>query len=342
MKNSIIFIVTIFILMIAIPIIAVGAASLSEFKFTDMSNLISVSSNDSNKNTETLSTLEKQEDNSKSLNNTFHILDNANGKVIDVPENEFICLNVATEMPPSFSDEAIKAQAIAAYTYFSHLREQTKNTFDFSVDSSTSNLYTTKDLLKEKWGSNFDTYYNKFSSNVNSVFGLKIKCNGETIVASYHAISSGNTEASVDVFGGEKSYLIAVPSPGDLFAPNYKTLCEFTTDQLKQHLIAKWSNIDLDPDPSKWIGSIERTPSGMVKSVKIGSISTNGIEVRSALSLRSSDFDVAYNDNKFKFTVKGYGHSVGMSQYGAEYMAKQGTSYKEILHWYYPGTSIES
>ena len=336
MKNLFIFISSIFLCMVFIPIIAIAASSFSnaESKTTDNTSECA----DFVEETKTNS---KEDISTKSSVGTFKIMDNADSSVFTIPENEFICLSVATEMPPSFSDEAIKAQVVASYTYFSHLKETSDEDYDFSVDSSLANLYTTKEQLKEKWGSNFDTYYNKFSSNVNSVFVQKIKLGDETIVATYHAISAGNTEASSDVFGGEKSYLVPVPSPGDLFAPNYQTSCEFSTDELKEHLTAKWPEIDLPQDPSQWITEIQRTSSGMVKSVKIGSIYTNGIEVRTILSLRSSNFDVTYSDNKFIFKVRGYGHGVGMSQYGAGYMAtKLNQPYYNILRHYYTGINL--
>lgn len=336
MKNLFIFISSIFLCMVFIPIIAIAASSFSniDYKVADNTSECTDSAEDKKPRPK------EDTNNAKPSVSTFKIMDNANSSVFTIPENEFICLSVATEMPPSFSDEAIKAQAVASYTYFTHLKETSNDDYDFSVDSFSANLYTTKEQLKEKWGSNFDTYYSKFSSNVDSVFGQKIKSGDETIVATYHAISAGNTEASVDVFGGEKSYLVPVPSPGDLFAPNYQTSCEFSADELKEHLTSQWPEIDLDPDPAQWISEIQRTSSGMVKSVKIGSIYTDGSGIRTLLSLRSPNFDVTYSDNKFTFKVRGYGHGVGMSQYGAEYMARQGSTYIEILNWYYPGTTV--
>ncbi len=337
MKNSILLITMIFLSMIFIPIIAVASSSLLNPKNPNIESTSPSKVECCFNNNQKVATNKKQDQ-----NGVFKVLDNATNQVVSIDEEDFIILSVATEMPPSFADEAIKAQAVAAYTYFCHLREESSNDYDFSVDSSTSNLYTTKEALKEKWKDNFDTYYNKFQSNVADVFGLKIKYNNETIVATYHAISGGNTEASQDVFGGQRSYLVAVPSPGDLFAPNYQTACEFTLEEFKSRLTEKWPEISLNDDPSSWITDIQRTESGMVKNMKIGSIDTNGIEIRNLFSLRSPNFDLKYEDNKFKFTVRGYGHGVGMSQYGAEYMAKQGASYKEILLWYYPGTTIEN
>ena len=138
-----------------------------------------------------------------------------------------------------------------------------------------------------------------------------------------------------DVFGGDAPYLEAVASPGDLFAPNYLTKVEVDIEGFKNTVVSMNQSVILGDDLSKWIGNVERTNSGMVRKISIGNIDFSGSDIRNAFSLRSADFEIKLEDNKFVFTVKGYGHGVGMSQYGAEYMAKQGATYKEILNWYY-------
>lgn len=280
--------------------------------------------------------------------NSFKILDTSNNTIYNVDDTDFICANVATEMPPSFEEEALKAQAVASYTYFSRQRIINRENppddlsgADFKVNSKDFNLYATKEQLKDRWKDDFDTYYNRIKNAVDSVSGLVIKDDNEIIVCAYHAISSGNTENSVDAFLTQKPYLTSVPSPGDLFAPNYITIKEFSKDEFIKILKDNWPDINLDSDPSLYIKDISKTDSGMVKNIKIGSVDAKGSEIRNVFSLRSANFNIEFKDDKFIFTVKGYGHGVGMSQYGANYMAKQGADYTKILKWYYKGTNIE-
>ena len=141
-------------------------------------------------------------------------------------------------------------------------------------------------------------------------------------------------------FGGELPYLTAVASPGDCFAPEYQTECSFTTDEFEEIATGAWQGISLNGSPQQWVTDIERTASGTVSQIVIGNAKTTGDEVRKAFSLRSANFDIVYSQNEFVFTVRGYGHGVGMSQYGAQYMAIQGADYREILYTYYPNTVI--
>lgn len=266
----------------------------------------------------------------------FKIFDKSTSEVVCVNQKEFIYNTVAMEMSPSFCDEALKAQAVASYTYFCNQKENSNDNFDFSVDKILDENY-----FKERFSNNFDEYYGKIQKNVDQVFGEVIKSDGNIILSTYYAISSGVTQASVDVFGGERKYLVPVESPGDLYAPNYETSVDFNKDDFYSTVKQKWPDIKLSESPNEWVNDVEKNSSGMVKSVKIGDIYTDGKELRNIFSLRSACFNLNYNDNTFTFTVFGYGHGVGMSQYGAEYMAKQGSNYKDILSWYYPETKIE-
>lgn len=278
----------------------------------------------------------------------FVLLDESNGKIITVSDREFTYGAVITEMPPTFSKEALKAQAVACYTFFNRKRNEARRDrpknlkgADFVVNTDKWQYYVSKEQMRSRWGNHFDEYYNKLTSSVDEVFGKMLVDEGEPILAVYHAISAGNTEKSCDVFGGDVKYLTAVPSPGDQFAPNYKTTAEFDKDRFKLVLSSNYPNIKLEQACEGWIGHIEKTPSGMVKSITIGSVSLSGLQVRKIFGLRSASFDLSYQNDKFIFNVLGYGHGVGMSQYGAEYMAKQGSDYKQILAWYYPNTAIQ-
>ncbi len=281
--------------------------------------------------------------------NTFKLLDQATGQVLELSAREFIISTVATEMPATFEEEALKAQAVAAYTYFSFLKEKNAQIpdlglkgADFAVDSSKMYYYASKEQLQERWGKDFDFYYDKISQAVDAVQGQSLRQDDKYIEALYHSISSGNTENIADVFGGSCTYLNAVASPGDLLAPGYLSKKEFSLEEFKNIAKSKWPDVSFGEDRQTFLQINNRTSSGMVLEAKVGSKSATGREIREIFSLRSSNFEVSIQNDKIEFTTKGYGHGVGMSQYGAQSMAKQGSDYKQILAWYYPNTQLSA
>lgn len=279
----------------------------------------------------------------------FKILDKSTDEVISVNLKDFILGTVATEMPITFEPEALKAQAVAAYTYFSNLKEKNAKIpksdlkgADFEVDSEKWLYYVSKEQMKSRWNEDFDIYYDKLSQAVGSVLGQSLKQNGNYIEALYHSISSGKTEDIKDVFGGDCTYLQPVASPGDLLAPGYLSRKEFSIEEFKNIAKNKWIDVSFDENSQNIAQIIKRTVSGMVLEAKIGSKTATGREFRELFSLRSANFSVNVDAEKVEFIVKGYGHGVGMSQYGAQNMAKQGADYKQILAWYYPNTELSS
>ena len=279
----------------------------------------------------------------------FKILDTSTGEVITVGDREFCYGAVAAEMPITFETEALKAQCVACYTYFCMEREQSRENpddelkgADFEADLSSGQYYLSCEALEEKWGDMYDTYFEKLQTAVDEVFGEVLTYEGELIVCAYHAISSGATEACADVFAADLPYLTSVASPYDCNAPGYKTKAVFTAEELKELFLAYDSDINFSDDPGTWLEIVSCTSSGTVTEITVGDASLTGQEVRTALSLRSAVFEVTYSDEEgFVFTVLGYGHGVGMSQYGAEYMAQQGSDYQEILTHYFTGCMIE-
>lgn len=276
----------------------------------------------------------------------FKILDEPTGKVLTVDDKEFLYGAVATEMSPESPVEALKAQAVSAYTYYGRLRAQQKEKpdaalkgADFSADISGWKLYTTKEEMQKRWGNNFDTYYKTLGQVADAVYGQTLKSDGQLICATYYAISSGNTEAARDIWGGDYSYLVPVASPGDVYASGYNTTVTLAPQQVQQASQKQWG-ISLNGDPSKWFGKAEKTSSGSVITQILGGKTVKGGEVRTAFGLRSANYTITYAKEKFTFTVKGYGHGVGMSQAGAEYMAEHGSNYQQILAWYYPGATL--
>lgn len=279
---------------------------------------------------------------------TFKILNTATGEVVEMEEREFVIGTVASEMPASYHTEALKAQAVASYTYYSAKRarareepEEALKGADFADVPATFPKTYTEEGLRERWGDNFDTYYNKICGAVDEVMGKKLTCNGEVIYAAYHAISSGTTETGVPVWNVDYPYLQSVPSPGDKLSPQYSSEASFTAEQFSAAMDGVAEGMDLSGEPSGWIaGEPERTAAGTVTALTVGGVSLTGQQVREALGLRSACFTVAWRENGFLFTVQGYGHGVGMSQYGADYLARQGSSYEEILHYYYTGVVL--
>lgn len=283
------------------------------------------------------------------IQNTFRILDKGSGEIVEVADREFCIGALAYEMAPGFETEALKAQTIALYTHFCRLREKNRNDpdlelqgTDFAADISNGEYYYNEKMLHEKWGSLYEKSLSKTTDAVNSVFGIVLTDeNGELIDAAYHAISSGSTESSANIFGFESKWLSTKASPWDCSSPDYLSKEEFTVDEFKKVLSSVCQDADFSGDPGKYIGKISKTASGYVQEAEICRKTISGADMRNAFSLRSTAFDIEYAGNKFIFTVRGYGHGVGLSQYGADAMASQGADYREILNWYYNGAIIK-
>ncbi|MDO5558774.1 MAG: stage II sporulation protein D [Oscillospiraceae bacterium] len=285
-----------------------------------------------------------------SLIDTFHVYDIDSKQVLDVSARDYVIGAVCAEMPASFETEALKAQAVAVHTYALRqalLHRQNPDDeidgADFSNDCSKYQAFFTNDKIKEYYGDSYDEYYNKVAAAVDAVSGLILTCNNEPIIAAFHSMSSGTTESASNVWGSDISYLVPVDSPGDKLAPTYSEEYTFTPEELKARLISKYPDIQLGDDYSKWFAVTSRSDSGTVLEFTAGSITMSGNDLRSLFSLRSADFDVNYSEEKgFNIITKGFGHGVGMSQYGANTMAGEGKTYEEILSHYYTGAVISS
>ncbi len=269
----------------------------------------------------------------------FKVKNQKNGEVLTLSEEEFLMGVVSCEMAPSSPAEALKAQTVAAYTYYCRQRSAAPDGVFSNVPDT---LFTTgtKAGMKERFGDQFDKWYGVLQQTVQSVKGEQVLYNGEPITACYHAISAGLTEDAATVWGGNYPYLKPVDSGGDLTADGYETTVTLTPDEVS--LALKTANDAFTPtaDPATWFQNPVKTDSGFVKSVSVCGTDFAGTAVRTALSLRSACFTVKYQEDKFHFTVRGYGHNVGLSQAGAKYMAARGATYREILAHYYPGTTV--
>lgn len=269
----------------------------------------------------------------------FKVKNTQTDEILTFSENDFLIGIVSCEMAPSSPPEALKAQAVAAYTYYCKQRAAATDGVFSNVPET---LFTkgTEKGMRERFGDQYDKWYGVLKGVVDAVQGERILYENEPITACYHAISAGLTENAATVWGGDYPYLTPVDSAGDLSADGYATTVTVKKDDLAEKL--KTANADFSPTdtPENWFTDQKTTDSGFVQSVNVCGIAFTGPALRTALSLRSPCFTVACKDDTFTFTVHGYGHNVGMSQAGAKYMAEQGATYKEILAHYYPHTVI--
>lgn len=275
----------------------------------------------------------------KSEVKTFKVYDKDNDKVTEISASDYIFGVVAAEMPALYEEEALKAQAVAAYTFACCRKAENKaKPYDITTDHTIDQSFVTKEAAKEKWGENAEIYTEKIEKIVEETSGYVITHNGNLIVSVYHAVSSGKTEDCKNVWGKELVYLKSVLSEGDKLAENYISEVTFTTDELKKKLNEE---VTFTGNPENYFGDIKKTDTGYVKEIALCKENISGSKLRSILNLRSTNFTVSYDADKFTFTVLGYGHGVGMSQNGANYMAKQGSDFKEILNHYYTDCKIE-
>ncbi len=293
----------------------------------------------------------KQEETTPASVLTYKLLDKTSDKVIDISAADYIKGVVAAEMPADFHEEALKAQAVAAHTYaLRTIDKQLKNPSTelkgayFSTDPGEFQAYMSKEQAKAFYGSKFDAYWEKISKAVDSVIDKVAVVNDQPIAAAFHSISGGKTEGAKNVWGSDVSYLQPVDSPGDKLSPDYEADAVFSSKEVSNKLTSQNKTLTLDPDKTKWFTGIKTTDSGTVSQITVGNSTLTGSQLRSLLGLRSACFTVAYNKEKdsFTFHTKGYGHGVGMSQYGADYLARQGQTYEQILKHYYTGVELVS
>ena len=276
-----------------------------------------------------------------SKKDTVKVMSVNGNNITEMSVEEYLIGVVAGEMNASYHEEAIKAQIIAAHTLLLYTKEHnTKNLngADITDSGAFHQEYLTPEKQKEKWKNNYETNRKKIETLVEEVKNLTIKYNDEYICAVFHAISNGATENATDVWGGEYPYLISVASIGDKLSPVYHSQAIFSKEEFKEKL--QNNNLKFNNEPENWIKNVVKTDTGMVKTIVICDEELNGTDIRKLFDLRSSTFSIEYKDNEFVFTVNGYGHGVGMSQYGANYMAQQGFKYDEILKHYYTGIVI--
>ena len=267
------------------------------------------------------------------------------GEVLTVTMADWLPGVVAGEMPASFEPEALKAQAVAARTYIMYSMGREKPAHpeaDVCDDPACCKAHASDETLRQNWGGDYDANLAKIQEAVGSTDGEYLSYGGEVIQAVFHSSSAGKTESSGAIWQ-DQPYLVSVDSPETAEdVPDYVTSVTVTEADFKAAVHSLHPEAVLEGDAAFWLGAAVWDESGRVESVDIGGVLVPGTELRTMFSLRSTAFALDYTDPDFLFTVTGYGHGVGMSQYGANVMAESGSDYREILSHYYPGTQLET
>ena len=254
-------------------------------------------------------------------------------KILNISLEDYVIGVVACEMPASFNEEALKAQAVASRTYS---LEKMKDSNEYDLENSTNNqCYSSILDMQEKWKASYNLYYNKIKEAVLETKGEYLTYEGKIIKAFYFSTSNGYTEDVQNVFGETLEYLESTESSWDLKSSTYEKEFKISTKEFLKKL-------NLNDKKIEKIHIDERSESGRVNYITINNTKFKGTTFRSLLKIRSTDFDIKEEKEEVIITTRGYGHGVGLSQYGANGMANEGYNYKEILNHYYKNTEINN
>ena len=303
----------------------------------------------SKSNNEIIENTDNTQENIKSTYNyknygTIKLLHKKTGEVEQVNIDDYLCNVVSAEMPADYEIEALKAQAVVARTYTIYkINNKKHENADICDDSTCCQAWVDKETRFSRWEeSKRESNWEKIQKCVQETQGQIITYQNQPINAFFHANSGGKTELPVNVWGGTGlPYLQVVETAGEEGYKQYESEVELTQDELIEKLKTKYSDISIDFSNQENLKILEYTDSGRVKTVKFGNHEISGVETRTLLGLKSTNFEISKENDKIKFTVKGYGHGVGMSQTGADAMAKQGKNYKEIINHFYSGVEIK-
>lgn len=275
---------------------------------------------------------------------TIKLLHKKTNEIEEVKIDDYLCNVVSAEMPADYELEALKAQAIVARTYTIYKVQNKKHeNADICDDSTCCQAWVSKENRLEIWEeTKREENWNKIQQCVNETKGKIITYNNQPINAFFHANSGGTTELPVNVWGGSGlPYLQVVQTAGEEGYTQYSSEVDLTQEELINKLKTKYEDIQIDFNNDEDVKIIEHTDSNRVKTVKFGNHELSGVETRTLLGLKSTNFEIKKENNQIKFLVKGYGHGVGMSQTGANTMAKQGNNCEEIIKHFYVGIEIK-
>lgn len=269
----------------------------------------------------------------------------ADGTVETLTMADYLWGVVAAEMPASFHPEALKAQAVAARTYCAHqslLAGDKHPGAEVCADPGCCQAYLTRDQALAAWGAEGQRYADKITAAVADTDGLLCLYEGQPIDALFFSSSAGKTSTAAQVWGTDVPYLTSVDSPEGEEVPGWRTEVTFTPWEFRTRLLDARPEAQLSDDPGAWVRDLVTDPSGAVERVTVGGVELTGVQARSIFGLRSAHFTAAATAEAVTFQVTGYGHGVGMSQYGANALAGEGKDFREILCWYYTGITVDT
>ena len=267
------------------------------------------------------------------------------GTVEAVSMSDYLWGVVAAEMPASFEPEALRAQAVCARTYSLWKMQSGSHEddgADLCADSTCCQAYISRPDAAQRWADDSAAYTAKIAGAVADTDGQVLTYDGAPIQAVFFSSAAGSTADAAEVWGRSLPYLVPVDSPEGDEVPNYRSTVTLTADEVRKLAEGAGLGCDLSGEPSGWFGGLTRTASGRVESVELGGAELSGGAARNLFSLRSACFDVTEADGVFTFSVTGYGHGVGMSQYGANAMARAGSGWREIVEHYYTGAQLQT
>ena len=276
-------------------------------------------------------------------NENITLFDKSTGTLLSLPLTDYLIGAAACEMPASYEAEAIKAQMIAIHSYYNYCcrhPDYIDNGY-ITVDETAMQGYASAAKLQQFWGINYYDYYNKFLRCANEVADLILAYQNQPALTPYYAVSCGKTRTSEEIWGQRLPYLTVVDSSFDAVSDNYLQMNNFTVSEMYTLLKSAFPFLQIsEENPENWFDGIVYYESGYARFITVGTDSIPGDQFRDALHLPSSCVMVFFEDDMFSVATKGYGHGVGMSQFGANQLSQQGKNYGEILRYYYPGTVL--
>lgn len=277
--------------------------------------------------------------------NTISLLHTKTGQIEQISLDEYLYGVVCAEMPADFEAEALKAQAVVARTYTIYTIQNNGQKHGPNVicdDSKCCQAWITKQDRMDRWEEAVrQSNWEKIVEAVNSTQGKIVTYDGKPINAFFHSNSGGETEIPLNVWGGSGyPYLQVVQTAGEDAYNQYYSEVTLTKEEVLQKLLQKHPEAQIDWSDINAIQILEYTDGNRVKKVKMGNVTLAGVEARTLFGLKSANFKITVEENNVKFEVIGYGHGVGMSQTGADSMAKKGSSYEEIIHHFYANVEI--
>ncbi len=268
----------------------------------------------------------------------------SDGTVSALSMADYLWRVVAAEMPASFESEALKAQVatVRTYTLYKMQNGPVENhpDADMCTDITCCQAYIDPAVAAANWGDSAPLYTKKIADAVSATDGQAILYDGQPIDAVFFSSAAGSTLDAVEVWGGSVPYLTGVASPEGEEVPGYLSQVTLAAEEFKEIFLTKYPQADLSADPTGWFQNTVPTSNGGVETVEVGGVNVKGTALRTMFGLRSTHFSVAATQDGVTFSVMGYGHGVGMSQYGANALAKQGKGWEDIVQWYYTGVTL--